>query len=254
MWKKIRRIIIRTVLWLFCLWLAWVFLGAVWSVLGEYMPLEKTRFKSYQAYHDYPKRCFGSGDFVDKIPTSAEDLKYYWHSAMRVVVTAYSMTLDTDTYEEVKNDRINFYVEEAAEEYSSHSLLYEARGDERQYLDGSEWYRKKLGYVDMVLHHPEVQQQYYFGAAMRVNIYEGVSYNGVIVNDTTHEIIEFSAAMPDREDFEESSVRGGEVGTWIIVIALVSIPFWIVGAMILLDKWIDKRNEKNEDKRCENES
>lgn len=252
MWKKIRRILIRTVIGLFCLWFAWVFLGAVWSVLGEYMPLERTHFKSYQAYRNYPKKCY-SGYFVDEMPAGAENLKYYWHSAMRVVVTAYSMTLDTDTYEEVKNDRIDFYVKEA-EEYSSRSLLYEARGDERQYLDGSEWYKKKLGYVDMVLHHPESRQQYYFGAAMRVNIHKGVSYNGVIVNDTTHEIIEFSADMPDREDFEESSVRGREVRTWIIVIALVSIPFWIVGAMILLDKWIDKRNEKNENKRCENES
>lgn len=253
MWKKIRRILIRTVIWLFCLWFAWVFLGAVWSVLGEYMPLERTRFKSYQAYRDYPKRCY-SGYFVDEIPTSAEDLKYYWHSASRVVVTAYSMVLEADMYEEVKNNRIDFYVEEAGE-YSSRSLLYEAQGDERQYLDGSEWYRKKLGYVDMVLHHPESRQQYYFGAVMRVDrLRSRVSYNGVIMNDITHEIIEFSADMPDREDFEESSVRGGELSTWVIVIALVSIPFWIVGAMILLDKWIDKRNEKNEDKRWENES
>lgn len=48
-----------------------------------------------------------------------------------------------------------------------------------------------------VMHDSEVQQNYYCVVVMSISTSRGICYTGVIANDTTHEMIEFSAEIPE---------------------------------------------------------
>ncbi|MDE7251331.1 MAG: hypothetical protein K2O32_00090 [Acetatifactor sp.] len=201
MWKKIERVLDKMFIVVVCFSCV-ISLTSILACFGlcisVVIPKTKTNFKSYQVYLDNTgvQQSSGSFFFEKELPIGAEEIKYYLYYKIAKSVTAYSVVLPENTYIDFLESRINFYIEES-DERESCSLLYTLQRDEHQYIDDSEWYDVKLDYVDNVLHHPEAQQQYYFGVIMKTNTVKGECYTGIIANDLTHEIIEFSADLPD---------------------------------------------------------
>lgn len=227
--------------------------GMILFVLDDIIPITKTHFKNHQAYLDNRtvRGSYGSFYFEEELPIDAGDMKYYSHYDIFKEVTAYSMVLPEKTYMDFKERRISFYMEESVDREAC-SLKYALQGDERQYIDGSEWYDKKLDYVDNVLHHPEARQQYYFGVIMKINTTNGECYTGIIANDSTREIIEFSADLPDGYGEYKEPERHYGVLDWIqsgLMLALmIALIVLIIKGMYALDKKLDKKLENKSNK------
>lgn len=219
--------------------------------LDDIMPRTRTYFKDYQAYLDNRTvwKSYGSSYFEEELPIGAEDIKYYSYYIYVKRVTAYSMILPENTYMDFKESRINFYTEKS-DDWAC-SLLYALQGDERQYIDGSEWYDKKLDYVDNILHHPKAQQQYYFGVIMKTNTGNRECYTGIIANDSAREIIEFSAELPDDYgDYKEPERHSKSAGILDLIGSGLSIALilLIIKGMYVLDKKLDKKLENKSNK------
>ncbi|MDE7252530.1 MAG: hypothetical protein K2O32_06270 [Acetatifactor sp.] len=212
------------------------------------VPMTRTHFANYQAYLDnrIVRESYGSIYFEKELPIGAEDIKYYAEHVIIKKVTAYSMILPEDTYMDLKESRINFYMEEA-DDREACSLLYVLQGDEYQYIDSLELYDVKLDYVDNVLHHPEARQQYYFGVIMKTNT-SHECYNGIIANVSAREIIEFSAELPDDYgEYKEPERHHGRFD-WIPSILVIALIVLIIKGMYVLDKKLDEKMENKANK------
>lgn len=251
MWKKIERVLDKmfiVVVCFFCVLSLTSILACLGLCISVVIPKTKTNFKSYQVYLDNPgvKESSGSFSFERELPIGAEDIKYYSYYFIGRSVTAYSMVLPENTYMDFQESRINSYIEES-DKWESCSLLYVLQRDEHQYIDDSEWYDVKLDYVDNVLRHPEAQQQYYFGVIMKTsNTVKGECYAGIIANDLTHEIIEFSADLPEEYGVYKEPEQHSEILGWIFQILPAALIIW---GMFALDKKLDKKlkNKSNKD-------
>ncbi len=125
---------------------------------------------------------------------SATDVKYYWHQNFVEMFATYSMFLEENDYQGIISRRLGHYQEQDIK-MEKKRIIYEFQGDDYYYIEDSEIYKKYLAFVNEILHNPEAEKQYYFVVINEIGTVNGTCFNGVIMNDTTMEVVEFSALI-----------------------------------------------------------
>lgn len=169
-------------------------------MLSNVIPWTRTAFLYHESYLDLldDRHCFGVIHFSQEIPGGAENPVYYWHQDKMEHYTAYSVKLENKQYEEVVKNRLSAYHSEM--DGNEDGIVYEWKGSSYTYIETSKWYDKeKLHYIDKMMQNPGAKQQYYFLIVVCYNTSTGTSYNGVILNDITQEMIEFCFELKDEE-------------------------------------------------------
>lgn len=70
--------------------------------------------------------------------------------------------------------------------------VYKASGDERLYIEDTDWYdEERLHYINELMKNPGAENQYYFATIVQF----GNWHIGVLLNDSTKEMIEFHAEL-----------------------------------------------------------
>lgn len=168
-------------------------------VLYEIIPWTKTEFVSHQSYLKLLAKNHGFGEvfFVKDIPKDSGDVRYYWHRDFIENFAAYSVILSEKDYEKIAENRLEAYYGEW-QEYED-DVIYVLQGEDYCYIEDSGWYnQEKLRYIDEVLSSSE-EQGYYFLIVVKFYTTTGTSYNGVMLNDSTQELVEFSFELADED-------------------------------------------------------
>ena len=180
-----------------------LFCYGLWDALFAYIfPWTRTRFADYQSYNSFLEkyRCYSM--FVEELPADAREPKYYWHHESREVFTAYSTVLPEETFKTLSDGRQDFF-RKRAEEFSLESVVYSLQNDHFCGIDNPKWLsdelinEEELEFINKVIESPEARDQYYYLVVFRSVNFNNMCYNGVILNDTTHEFIEFRAEVSD---------------------------------------------------------
>ena len=155
-------------------------------------------FLDHQSYIQLlqDESCSGGCDFLKDKPIGACETNYYWHRDFVERFAAYSMVLADVEYDTIMATRLEDYYKEYAE--VEELIKYVMQDEKVLYIDDSNWYdEEKLNYIDKVMQNPGMSHQYYFLIVTQFHTPTGICYNGVILNDITHELIEFSAELRD---------------------------------------------------------
>ncbi len=187
--KGVKRILASILLIFFCY--------KFWEVgVSEFVPWTRTWFINHQSFEKIlsEQNCFGGVYFLDEIPLSANEMKYYWHRQFVEKFAAYSMFVGENDYKEIISKRLADYEEKDIFSEAG-VIVYEFQGGDYFYIEDSEMYTKYFSFVNEVLHNPDEKKQYYFLVFNKVSTANGYCFNGVIMNDTTMEVVEFSALI-----------------------------------------------------------
>ncbi len=173
--------------------------GFLWDTLvSELVPWTRTVFFNHQSYIQLLQNegCIGGSCFSEDKPIGACETKYYWHRDFVERYAAYSMVLTDEEYATIAEIRLKDYWNEFSERKDV--IKYILQEGQYLYIEDSCWYdEEKLAYINKVMQNPETQQQYHFGVVLQNYTSTGIVYSGVILNDITHELIEFSAELRD---------------------------------------------------------
>ena len=180
-----------------------LFCYGLWDALFVYIfPWTRTWFHDYQSYNSFLMKYNCARTFTKELPIDATEPKYYWHHESWEAFAAYSTVLPEETFKTLSDGRQDFFHEQE-EKFETRSIIYSVRDGERCYIDAPKWSdnelinEEELAFVNEVIENPEAEDQYYYFIVMRIKKQGSVCYNGVILNDTTHEFIEFSAEVTD---------------------------------------------------------
>jgi len=168
------------------------------TLISELVPWTRTVFLDHQSYIQLlqDESCSGGCDFLKDKPIGACETNYYWHRDFVERFAAYSMVLADVEYDTIMVTRLEDYYKEYAE--VEELIKYVMQDEKVLYIDDSNWYdEEKLNYIDKVMQNPGMSHQYYFLIVTQFHTPTGICYNGVILNDITHELIEFSAELRD---------------------------------------------------------
>ena len=174
------------------------FMMYLWDrLLSDIFPWTKTNFSDYQKYTELlDKHHFhASYRFIDEIPEGAIDVKYYVHQRFREKYAAHSVVLPEKQYYNSINSRIESYCERCSEAAKLVYVMNEGIAIDIKALGEM---GVEVAFLENVMQKP-AQQGYYCIVVVCVNTTHGTCYTGVVVNDTTHEVIEFSVELPDEE-------------------------------------------------------
>lgn len=209
--KKVKIILITI-----CIAAFIIFFGKIlWDgILSHVFPWTKTNFCNYQEYIELldEHHFYASYRFVKEIPKEAADVKYYWHQDYKEKYAAHSIVI-AENYEKIAEGRMPPYLECC--DGNTTELVY-ALQEERCGIDDLRRAGVEIDFIQNVLQNSEEQQEYYCLVVIKI----GRCYTGVILNDTTQEIIEFSVEVPDREQREE---QVEEEDTWLSVDTVIGI-------------------------------
>lgn len=203
--KKVIAILIVALFTMGSVLLVSIVLYALWGGLFNCIfPWTRTRFPDYQSYDSFlmDYRCHDY--FVRELPMDASEPKYYWHRESWETFTAYSITLPEGTLKTMSDERQEFF-REKEEEFSTKSIIY-SLPDDHCYIDDPKWCdneiisEEELAFINEVIGNPEAKDQYYYLVVLCSDRSDTTCYDGVILNDNTHEFIEFSAEVvnPDK--------------------------------------------------------
>ncbi len=164
--------------------------------LSQFVPWTRTYFVEHGSFINFlsEQHCFGRGYFIQELPQSASDVRYYWHRQFVEKFSAYSMILEENEYEKIRIERLEHYQEEELK-FEPEEIIYEFQGENYYYIVDSEMYEKYFSFVNDVLHSPENKEQYYYIVISKINSANGTCFDGVIMNDITNEVVEFSAEI-----------------------------------------------------------
>ena len=180
-------------------------LYSVWrGVFNCIVPWTRTRFPDYQSYDSF-LMDYGCHDyFVRELPMDAGEPKYYWHRGSWETFAAYSTTLPEETFKTLLDERMEVF-REKEEEFPTDSIIYSLQDDDRCYIDDPKWCdneiisEEELTFINEVVGNTDAKDQYYFLVVLCDDRPDTACYNGVILNDDTHEFIEFSAEVVNHD-------------------------------------------------------
>lgn len=169
-----------------------------WTVIiADFVPWTRTNFISYDNYINLldNRSFYASSQFVDEIPDGSSSVKYYCRQVFKNRKAAHSIVLDENMYlkiiENQKEGYRNYGESEACE------LIYLMDGNECWSVNDLKQLVVEESFLREVMQNPGRQQDYYCLVVISINTTRGICYTGVIANDTTHEMIEFSVEIPD---------------------------------------------------------
>lgn len=173
----------------FCIYLWYGFFSYVF-------PWTQTIFLKHETFIELlnDRNCFGGRAFEEKIPDGSGKVKYYWHQEAKEILAAYSVTLSDEEYEKITEKRLNAHCAEMKK--WNLTPTYVLQNEECCYIEDTGWYdEEKLHFVDRLFERPKHDKQYYFLVFTEHSVFDSVYYSGVILNDTTHELVEFSVRL-----------------------------------------------------------
>jgi len=166
-------------------WLVCLFIPAYFVVIGisvlvqEVVPVTRTHFVSYHAFHKY-----ASPIFPKKLPESSGEIRYYYHKEHLKDQSGYHVVLSTEDYETMKAQRIDAY-------RMNNAYYYD--GENKEYMDPEIMsQQQKIDFIDKLVSEEAVKGQYYFLGYYMSKHEKEYYYRGVLCNDETCEIVEFS--------------------------------------------------------------
>lgn len=154
------------------------------GVLEDIIPHSRRNFGSYEAFEKKNERA----TFIEELPSSSHDEKYYVYEGFLEDKIGYSMMLSAEDYEITKHILVDKY-KSFSEEYAK---LYESG---ENYLDMELLKAKRIDFLDEIISIP-MDGEYYILCESQFEGKEIYNYQGVICNDENHEIIEFSYYGP----------------------------------------------------------
>lgn len=197
--KKTIRILGRVFAMCFILFV----LNALWDGLFNcIVPWTWTMFPDYQLYNSFLMKYNCYDDFLRELPMDASEPKYYWQRGSWETFTAYSTTLPEETFKTMSDERQEFF-REKEEEFPADKIIHSLQEDGYSYIDDPKWCdneiisEEELSFINKVVGNPKAKDQYYYFVVLRKDYADTTCYNGVILNDNTHEFIEFSADVVD---------------------------------------------------------
>lgn len=173
----------------FCIYLWYGFFSYVF-------PWTQTFFLKHETFIELlnDRNCFCGRAFEEKIPDGSGKVKYYWHQEAKEILAAYSVTLSDEEYEKITEKRLNAHCDEMKK--WNLTPTYVLQNEEYCYIEDTGWYdEEKLHFVDRLFEKPKHDKQYYFLIFTEYSVFDSVYYSGVILNDTTHELVEFSVRL-----------------------------------------------------------
>ena len=97
-----------------------IFFWAIWmAFLQDVVPWKKNLFINYNSFYEK----VDNGYFLEELPQSACDIKYYWGNRNFVKVGGYGICLSDDEYKDVKEEAVQRY----QYQYSMHSAVSEEK-------------------------------------------------------------------------------------------------------------------------------
>lgn len=225
------------------------FLIFLWNtILFEVLPWKKTHFLNYQKYLELlvENRCLGKMYFVQEVPSSTDEVEYYWYRNWAQKYAAHSITLTEAEYEKIAEERLASYYEKF--NGNMDNFLYMQQEGERTfcYIDETDLFVDDLEFVKSVLHNPDAQQQYYFLVLIDHEVGDNMLwYHGVVLNDVTYELVEFSAEVGKEkiigeEEYEKKKKQQKEDVALVFIV--LGGAFLLVYAMKVIDKKLDKNS------------
>lgn len=167
---------------------------SVWDeLLSNILPWTRTFFSDYQKYEELlnDQHFFATVRFIDEIPADSGEVKYYVYRRYKEKKAAHSIKLSEDKYTNIVKSQMEPYLQDC-DEYGI-PLVYVIGESEKWTVVDLREKEIEVDFLDNVMQEPENIQDYYCLVIIR----NGPCYTGVIANDTTHEMIEFSVEMPD---------------------------------------------------------
>ena len=167
----------------------------LWNGLFSHiLPWTRTNFRSYDSYIKLldAHHFFASSQFIDEIPANAISVKYYFHQKYKEKYAAHSIVLAEEDYERITRSQMVPYYE-SCDDYESDTLVYEIQENESWKIDDMKKAGIDIDFISNVMQNPDKQEEYYCLIDMRIG---RVCHTGIVVNDTTHEMIEFSVELP----------------------------------------------------------
>ncbi len=165
------------------------------GLFSSILPWTRTSFRSYESYINLldNHHFLASYRFIDEIPANATLVKYYCHRHFKKKYAAHSIVLAEEDYERITRSQMLKYYERCNE---NTSLVYQIQENECWKIDDMKKAGIDIDFISNVMHNPDEQEEYYCLIDTRIG---RVCHTGVVVNDTTHEMIEFSVQLPLEE-------------------------------------------------------
>ncbi|MCM1090237.1 MAG: hypothetical protein NC092_01270 [Butyrivibrio sp.] len=177
----------------------------LWHGIFAYIiPWTSTQFANYQSYSTLLKNYKCKDYFLDELPMGAAEPKYYWHHESWEAFAAYSTTLPEESFKTLLDERMDFF-REMEEEFSLENIIFSFQEEGYCYIDDPKWCadeivsEEDLAFINEVVEEPEAKDKYYYFAVIRSDYHDTMCYNGVILNDDTHEFIEFSVEVVNHD-------------------------------------------------------
>ena len=165
-----------------CIFLLFVGLGIL-TCLIVIMPGTKCCFPSYWLF----RMTADEENYLKKLPDSAHDLKYYVKEGLFKDKSGYKMALSVADYKKAKQELLDTYCSDYPMDY-----IYCYDGNEKRALDIEYMEELQVDFLDEFLALQTDLKKYYILAEFPQNLDSKERYCGVICNDETCEIIEFT--------------------------------------------------------------
>ena len=179
-----------------CMYVMW------YGIFSHIVPWTSTQFTDYQSYSSFLKNYRSLDQFLNELPTDAAEPKYYWHHESWEAFVAYATILPEETLRTLSDERMEFYRGQE-EKFSTDKIIFSLHEDGYCYIDAPKWCdneiitEEELAFINKVVSNTKVKDQYYYLVVIREDYTDTTCYNGVILNDDTHEFIEFSVDVVD---------------------------------------------------------
>ncbi len=149
-------------------------------ILSEFIPVSRTHFTDYSAFYEKAEYNF----YLESLPESAHNVKYYAYEGFLADKSAYRATYSQTDYADRKNKHLAFY----------HSVCEDSAyyfTGSKQTLNMEQVQDKNIDFITKVL--PAKQfDNFYFLTYLYVENSSSTLYVGVLCNDETCEIVEFT--------------------------------------------------------------
>lgn len=156
---------------------------AAGELLGEVIPHTQRIFWSYQSF-------LNQADFSvyeQELPESARDLRYYYYEGFFADKSGYHAAFSQEDYEIMKENRLAKYTPWI--EYGDY--CYD--GGPKLYLDYDQMEQQRIDFLNKIM--VQGEGGYYFLAYSLFENEQEYSFNGVLCNDETCEIVEFTCRV-----------------------------------------------------------
>lgn len=160
-------------------------IGIFYILFEEIVPVTRTHFGSYQNF-------LNRADFVaypKELPESAHNIEYYYYEGFLTDKSGYRVAYSHEDYDKMKDNRLINYT-------SDYPQIYCYTGQKKQYLKREQMLEWRIDFLNRLLPLEQDDGNYYFLGYCLSESQEVYSFDCVLCNDETCEMIELSYHGP----------------------------------------------------------